>query len=575
MATISAQEFLKGGQPKLISSNTQTPSSETSLSFFDKAKQVGTGVIKGALDTTIGTTQLLQKAGQAGIAAIDPTMTYSEVRDKTGFKSLQGAEAEQINKQLEAKTGYEKAGKALEFVAEILYPVGKAEEVANLTNKASKTVGATFDGIGSRLSSIGDDVVEGGVKVKDKIGDMLVNLDQKTKTALDRTPKEVFQSFVEKGKQALTDDRIRTPLEAVGDSVIDGLKYVKNLASEVGAKKSEMIKLPSAFEGKGISEFKGKIQSFLNSKSLMETDKGIVKNIVEEFKRLGDTPTKGQVDKFIDYAQNVLYAGEKNLTLPASNEITARLRGLIGGLNNSLKSQMPEAYRAVNDQYGKLTSFANELNTKLGKKGQTAGSLIKRLFSPSDARTKELFDELQRITGVDYFRDARLAKFVMESLGDTRAASLLEQIPTSAKGAINKLIDYGINKLQNPIKAGERYIDNAIKAPITNTSSRIMDESVTKTKGFVEKAIDYFKSIPNKQGGFVNIKGKEFKEIPEATKKEMVGVLNYINLDKPFDKKMEDTIMRLAEKYNIPQDWSSNKIADAIEKLVERTKTSN
>lgn len=110
-------------------------------------------------------------------------------------------------------------------------------------------------------------------------------------------------------------------------------------------------------------------------------------------------------------------------------------------------------------------------------------------------------------------------------------------------------------------------------AKTSNTSNRIIDKSIPQKKGMVQKLVDKYKSIPNKQGGFVRIGGKEFKEIPEATKKELVTATDYINMKKDYSKSMEQSIVRLQEKYNIPLSWSSNKVADAFVKLIENTKT--
>lgn len=104
--------------------------------------------------------------------------------------------------------------------------------------------------------------------------------------------------------------------------------------------------------------------------------------------------------------------------------------------------------------------------------------------------------------------------------------------------------------------------------------SQNVSSSNNKTnKSLLQRAIDKYKSIPNKQGGFVRIAGKEFKEIPEATKREMIQVIDYLNLKKPYNNKLEYSLSKLAEKYNINQDWSNNKIADTLEKLIENTKT--
>lgn len=455
MATVSMQEFLK--QAKGTAQNVNIISSASPVttnvpqekSLGQKAKEVAVGFGKG-----IGSTvQDLQDLGQRGLAITTPS-SLEEVRKETGIKPL--AEAD-----FGAKTGYEKAGKALEFVAELLFPAGKA----GVLEKGQKVLTGSLDNLAQKASSIPDDIVEGGVKVKDKLIDMASKLDDKTKTALTRTPKEIFDKVVDQGRKALVDDRVQTPLEFVGESVANGLKKVKEIAQKVGEEKSSFIRLPTAFKGDAVKKFNEGLQSFLNNRSLIENDKGLVKEIVSQFKQLGNSPSQGMVDKFIDFAQERLYAGEKNLTLPVSNKTTAGLRNLISSLNNSLKNQLPEEYRTLNEKYSELTGLINELNTKLGKESGNAGALIKRLFSPSDARTKELFTELGKLTGQDYFRDARLSKFVMEALGDTRASSILEQIPKTKGQIFDRIIDFAIEKtgIKDPIKAAERFLESVKK----------------------------------------------------------------------------------------------------------------
>lgn len=424
--------------------------------LMQSAKDVIVGAGKGLMQSGTGLIQGITSLGTAAQAALSPTETYGSLKkqqEEIGSPFI-GEKATQINEQLKAKNTGEKVGKSLEFIAELLTPTGVRTAVGKGTNTATDL----FKGVGSKLSSVPDDLVEGGVKVKDKIGDLLVNLDAKTKTALERTPREVFDEVVQTGKKAMEDDRAITPIESVGNKIIDSIKNLSNKAKEIGEKKSSYFRIPEPFKGNGIKSTNEALQSFLNSRTLTTNDQPIVKKIVSEFKRLGKNPTRGQVDKFIDYAQDMLYAGEKNLVQPISNKTTSRLKAIIGSLNNSLKSQMPDEFSKLNDEFSELRSLTNEINVKLGKKGQSAGSFVKRLFSPSDARTKQLFEEIEKRTGEDFTRDARLAKFVMDALGDTRVASLLEQIPTSKGDVLSKAIKYGVSKISDPIKTAERYI---------------------------------------------------------------------------------------------------------------------
>lgn len=440
---------LRGGSP--VSSEPIT--TETQPTTIDNIKSIGTGFAKGAAETVKG----MQDLGQRVLAGISPTKSLEDIKSETPINFFE-------NIDLESKNNFELAGKTGEFLTEVLFPVSKLGKLG-IFSKGEKATMSGLDNLAQKASSLPDELVVNGQKIKDRLIQIASKLDEKTKTALSRTPKDIFQNVVEQGKKAIADDRVQTPLEVVGESVSNGLKLLKDKADEVGKLKSAIIKLPEAFEGRGIKEFETQLQSFLNSRSLIENDKGVVKKIVNAFDSLGDSPTKGQVDKFIDFVQDGLYAGEKNLTLPVSNKTTGFLRGLVGKLNSELKTQLPSDYTKLNDEYAKLINLINEVNTRLGKKGASAGSFVKRLFSPSDARTKVLFDELGKITGQDYFRDARLAKFVMESLGDTRVESLLEQIPKSTTEIFDKMIDFAVKKtgIKDPIKAAEKFIEQNVK----------------------------------------------------------------------------------------------------------------
>ena len=72
--------------------------------------------------------------------------------------------------------------------------------------------------------------------------------------------------------------------------------------------------------------------------------------------------------------------------------------------------------------------------------------MIKQFFSPSGSKAKELFDFIKTQTGIDLAQDATLAKYAMELFNDSRAKSILEGLPTSREGVVNKVIDFMVDK---------------------------------------------------------------------------------------------------------------------------------
>lgn len=418
--------------------STRPPSTrDTSNNVTEFAQGALKGFTRGAIDVA--------RVANSAAELVNPS--FKAINDASGNNPLRTdtQDAKQIDQTLQTNNPAEKAGDIAQLVGTILFPVGKVGVA-----KAA----ATFEGIGSRISSLGDDA-----GIRERLIDLVSNIDDKTKTALQRTPLDRFQEFVKKGRDAMLDDRNRTPLESVGDDVARALQYVKSKLQTIGSQKGELSKI-NGIQGYSrdlLTQTRQKLQSFLNSRDLIEEDASIVKPIVERFKALGDSPSVNQVDRFIDFAQSKLYAGDKNLTVSLTSKTKGALKEIIGQLNDGVKNKMPETYRQLNDEYSRLIEFVEELNTKLGKDSGNAGSLVKRLFSPSDARTKELFDLLGKETGQDFFRDARLAKFVMDALGDVRQKSLLD-MPTDASGLIGKAIDFAKEKIADPIDAAERYI---------------------------------------------------------------------------------------------------------------------
>lgn len=410
------------------------------------AKDLGIGFAKGLGSTVQGTGRAIEKGvsslGEKAFGQNNPFVSGNSVFDK----------------DMTASNTTQKVGKGIEFVAEMLFPVGKVAEGIGLTTKT----GASLNKLGSKIGSIGDDVVEGGVKVKDKLYELVGNLDSKTRNALKKTTKPEFDSMVDIGRKAMEVDGNMTPYEKVGNDIIAGLKQIKDRAGSVGEAKSQVMetaKVGYKKVGNIAQKSALNLQKAFSGMKLDPSDTKIIKDFQNTLKGLGNNPSLREVDAAIDLLQDRLYKAGRSNVLEISDRITGRLKSELGALNGQVKTLGGESYSKLNKDYGDAMDIVRELNARLGKEGSNAGALIKRLFSPSDARTKELFKEMQKLTGKDYFKDARLAKFVMEALDDPRAKSLLEELPNPTN-IIKGVIDYGRNKLEVPFKAAESIIKN-------------------------------------------------------------------------------------------------------------------
>lgn len=415
------------------------------------------GWTKGLAQGPIETAHLLQKLGQVSIAALDPHKTYEQVKQETGIESLDGPKFEEIRKMMESSNKEETQGKAMEFIAELLWPTSKATEIEKGLNKGKDLI--------NKGVQKGENMLDGAaVKVVDKTKEVASKLltespQPQYETMLKRIKPEQFDEYANVAKKASTDFKNATPLEVVGKKAQGALETIQSKVKAIGQKKSDLMGIggvgTTPVNGKMVKEFNQGLQSYLNSKTITEGDTKLVRDVMSEMKKISDTPAANQVDKFIDFVQDKIYTSGRDLTVPVTDETSAMLRGLVGKLNNSLKSELPESYSKVNSEYSKLLNVRNELNSKLGKEGEKGGSLMKRVFSPSDANTKQLFDQVKELTGVDLVDEATLARMMMEITGDTRQASLLQQLdlPKMTKSGVLDRIWSEITKRANTPEA--------------------------------------------------------------------------------------------------------------------------
>lgn len=440
------EEALAGISKYRASKTTQPTTTQGGGGVIQTAKDLGIGVLKGAGATV----KALADMGRPIQAALDPTKTLADYNANPSGKISE--------ESITASNTTQKVGKGIEIVGEMLFPVGKVAQGLGMTAKG----GASLSRLGTKIAGIGDDVVEGGVKVKDKLYELVGNLDSKTRNALKKTTKPEFDSMVDIGRKAMEADGNITPYEKVGNDIIEGLKQVKDRAGSIGQAKSQVMeqaKIGYTKVGNIAQKSALNIQKAFSGVKLDPSDTKMIREFQDTLKGLGSNPSLRDVDAAIDLLQDRLYKAGRSNVLEISDRITGKLKSELGALNGQVKTLGGESYAKLNKEYGDAMDIVRELNARLGKEGSNAGALIKRLFSPSDARTKELFKELQKLTGKDYFKDARLAKFVMEALDDPRAKSLLEELP-SPTGLIKSAYEAGRNKLEIPFKAAESIIKN-------------------------------------------------------------------------------------------------------------------
>lgn len=319
--------------------------------------------------------------------------------------------------------------------------------------------------------------------IGNKVSDAITPINEGTKTVLAKTSLPVLDKYISTGQAAISDFSKITPLELAGKEAENAVKTLTGQLKTIGTRKADITetiaskpvgdmalrakdtiqkglleRTGSTVTGKGaIKNASGRVSSITSS-----ADASLLKEVNGSLAKLGENPTFREVDDTVDRLQQLLYERKGNLLVAQNSKVEAVIKGAIKELNSNLKTFATKAgaedYVKYNDAYSRYISAYTKLNKVLGAEGDKGGALMKRVFSPSDAGTKKLFEEVKKLTNGkhDLVQEATLAKFVMENLGDARQASLLEEVmksgvPTSGKSFVASAANKIISKLQDPI----------------------------------------------------------------------------------------------------------------------------
>lgn len=310
-----------------------------------------------------------------------------------------------------------------------------------LSNVANKTA-SIVDDISRKVPRIASDgnLINKATEILSK------DIDGKVEVILKETPTEKLDEYIRYGEEAAKDPRALTPFDRVGDRMEEATKLLLAEKKRVGAAKSEFT-TPLR---QGFDSFSGKslVDNLTTlSNRLPDKDRAFIKPFIEKAKGV---KTKYAADQLIDEIQDaVRTAGAQNL-VPRGSALQRQLSGVIEKFNQELKDSLPKEYSVLNTRYSNLKKITDALNRALGEvvDGQSTrgGSLVKQFFSPSGKRAKVLFDYIKENTGIDLAQETTLARFAMELFDDPRSRSLLEGIPKSTTGLIDKTIDFAVEK---------------------------------------------------------------------------------------------------------------------------------
>ncbi len=282
---------------------------------------------------------------------------------------------------------------------------------------------------------------------------------EKIKTILKETPTSKLDEFIDIAKQHSVDQRAMSGFEKVGETMSEAAQQIKKQLGSAGLQKTQILQKAK----NGLQEFKDAPRRAILKINKLEN--APIKN--EIISKLKGVKTKLDADIAIDEIQDMIYSGTRNLTLAQGSKLEKQLRRIIGELNEELKKGLPASYRALNGKYSEGIDYLNSLNRALGEKvggvSTRGASLVKQFFSPAGTRTKELFEYIKKTTGIDLAQDASLAKFAEELFDNPNVKSLLEGIPKSSKGVLDKVIDFTIDKTGIGGKARDILREGSIK----------------------------------------------------------------------------------------------------------------
>ena len=382
----SAETAIQTGVEKAVTPIVQSQPVQNIISKYEELKTVNPKLAQD-IDSILGLGQLALDVAGVGVGA-----KGAKVAGKAGMEAVQ--------------TG--------------------AEQVAKGATKAVGTVGEILQ------------------KSPDAIAKFVSpDIDKKFKTALQRATKEDVDSMENIVKGALENADNPTAFEIVGDKLSDATEQAFNQVKSLSQQKKNIIS-QAKYGNVDFTKETGRIILDINKQL---KDSQLAKSFIS---RLKQVKTKLDADNVIDELQDVLYKGNKDMTIPVGSKEDRLLKGFIGKYNGSLKESLPASYRKINDQISERLNNLELLNKSLGEvvdgvpiKG---ASLIKQYFSPSGTKAKELFEFIKKNTGYDVGKDAVLAKYMSEIYGESRAKSLLQGVPTTAQGTLDKLLEFTLNK---------------------------------------------------------------------------------------------------------------------------------
>lgn len=431
---------------QLANEATGTTMKERTQQFVDKP--TGLQIAGAGADTAI-------TAASVALPVVKPLTAAMAIGGGAGYT------ADVASSFAEGQTGKEAFIPGGETLAGLVIPPA----FKGLSFVAQKALAPSFDVLANSLKrntkSATETVSEAPGKLKSLLKGARFNLsdiDPQVETALKRSSTDEVNTYFQQAKNAATDTRKPTPLEIAGTKAEEAYDVIGESIRKAGEGKRAILNevadtrvsgnVINDTMSEGIQKMGEKYGIKIAADGTIETQTGriaklddvdakLVSEYFAKLNKLGVSPTVRQVDDFVDWAQGQLYKQSKSLSTldSADKAVISDLKQVTGSLNGRLKTEVGNGYGEVNARLGDLLDMQDELSRSLGADSRKGGGLMKRLFSPTGGQTRQMFDQIYKETGIDLDKEANLARFAMDSVGDVRQKSLLKQFDAGFKEA--------------------------------------------------------------------------------------------------------------------------------------------
>lgn len=457
-------------------------------------KEVATGFGKGLVQSAVGTAQMLQGGGQRALAGITG-QPLEQVQATTGFKSLQGTEAEQINELLKADTTGEKTGKVLAFATELLTPSGGRRAIEKGISKGEQVASSVAD-----VATEGVDTLRQGVS---RVGDVVEGaktIGGELIEGVARIPSRVAVNVAEKQatQQAIKSLPTKTAQEAVIEGVdIRDVKEISNFSKAFKEPARKLIKV---------------VQDFSSGESKTNPIEVVGKPIVKRIKQLESE--RGKVGKKLGEVAGTLGEVTKDEVINPVFDSLKKIPGLSGlklnkrGVLDFTDTVLTTA-ETKSDRLAIQKIFSDAIKSGTGKSKhllrqelfEILGGKKKALTNLTDTQEKA-FEAIRK--GLADVLDTKSSQYKALNQQFAKIAQPLQDMRKFMKGTVGATED--ILDMEAGLLA-RRLTSFAGSNPKIRAVLRAMD-SATKVKGKAQLSVEKLQDFYNILDKYYNIEGK-------------------------------------------------------------------